>query len=429
MNRYNGHLLDNFGDLKLCSAAYNYADHESPITTILSDSKPEKTTPKLPCGHSCHRVDNPSITMASISSIDVDQNLSLFRVNYISHKNFMQTLDKKTLLKASLFLLVVVTFILACSGVSTSNNNVDKILEMKMSVDSMADVKRELEKMINEKEVSSKKQLASIKTDLERLSLSQHCSNRWVLFSGLCYYVSAKTETATWDEAQKICKTMKKSSNLAMPKTQKENDFLKQVNNFTEGSAVHPDIWIGGSDIEEEGVWKWVDGSTIPQSLQEDNWALGEPNNAYGGTQHCLAKYFRGGRGTRNSRTNRFWDDAVCEAKKQFICSYDPQFDCPRGWTKYRDSCFYVSGKMAPWSEARSFCKTVQNSSDLVEFRDLDEASFVKGLIVDRSKYEELIWVGASDLKREGDWQWVKGGSVGSSFWNSGEPNNRGNNT
>eukprot|EP00092_Neocalanus_flemingeri_P012622 GFUD01013604.1.p1 GENE.GFUD01013604.1~~GFUD01013604.1.p1 ORF type:complete len:435 (+),score=106.74 GFUD01013604.1:103-1407(+) len=364
--------------------------------------------------------------MASISSIDVDQNLSKCKVHYTAQNSFLQKLDKKTVLKASFCLLIAVTFILACRGVSAGNENEQTILELKESVDAVSDVKTELEIMISLKEVSSNKQMESIKSELERLSLSRHCPNRWVLFSGLCYYFSAKTETATWDEAKKTCKRMQKDSNLVMPKTQKENDYLKQVNNLTEGSAVHPDIWLGGSDIEDEGVWKWVDGSTIPQSLQDDNWALGEPNNAYGGTQHCLAKYFRGGRGTRNSRTDRFWDDAVCDAKKQFICSFDPKFDCPRGWTKYRDSCYYVSGVMAPWSEARSLCKTAQNSSDLVAFTDLDEASFVKGLIVDRSRYEEIIWVGASDLKREGDWRWVKGGSVGNSFWNSGEPNNIG---
>ena len=104
-----------------------------------------------------------------------------------------------------------------------------------------------------------------------------------------------------------------------------------------------------------------------------------------------------------------------------------PQINCPRGWSNYEQSCFYVSGIMAPWSEARNYCKKEQNSSDLVEFSSLDEVSFVKGLIAERSKYEEMIWVGASDLKSEGDWRWVKGGIISTSFWSSGEPNNIGN--
>jgi hypothetical protein len=79
-------------------------------------------------------------------------------------------------------------------------------------------------------------------------------------FSGLCYYFSNKGKTTTWEEAKKVCKTMKKTSTLVMPKTQKKNNFL---NNRTEESAVHPDIWIGGFDIEEEGIWKWVVGKKI----------------------------------------------------------------------------------------------------------------------------------------------------------------------
>jgi hypothetical protein len=72
---------------------------------------------------------------------------------------------------------------------------------------------------------------------------------------------------------------------------------------------------------------------------------------------------------------------------------------------KYEESCYSVSGILAPWSEARTYCNKEQNSSDLVEFSHLDEVSFVKGLIAERSKYEEMIWVGASDLKSEGDWR------------------------
>ena len=78
--------------------------------------------------------------------------------------------------------------------------------------------------------------------ELDLLSLSRHCPNRWDLFSGLCYYFSKKEETETWEEAKKVCRTMKKTATLAMPKTQKQNNFVKQVNNLTEGSAVHPNI-------------------------------------------------------------------------------------------------------------------------------------------------------------------------------------------
>ena len=55
----------------------------------------------------------------------------------------------------------------------------------------------------------------------------------------------------------------------------------------------------------------------------------------------------------------RFWDDASCESRKQFICSYDPQFSCPQGWTRHPDlgTCYWASNVLASWSSAVELCK------------------------------------------------------------------------
>ena len=34
------------------------------------------------------------------------------------------------------------------------------------------------------------------------------------------------------------------------------------------------------------------------------------------------------------------------------------------------------------------------------------------------------VWVGATDLGHEGDWQWVDGSAVSKDYWNKDEPNN-----
>ena len=93
--------------------------------------------------------------------------------------------------------------------------------------------------------------------------------------------------------------------------------------------------------------------------LKSANWAPGQPDN-YHGVQHCLAKYFRT---TRAGSSSKFWDDADCEVKKQFVCSYDPVFDCPQGWRKYRDSCYFVSNILTTWSAAQAICKVSRNAT------------------------------------------------------------------
>ena len=98
--------------------------------------------------------------------------------------------------------------------------------------------------------------------------------------------------------------------------------------------------------------------------LQVANWSPGQPDNR-NNVQHCLAKYFRN---AWAGSTSRFWDDADCEVKKQFICSYDPVFDCPPGWSKYRDSCYLVSNILTTWNSAQAICQVQGNTNTAVAF-------------------------------------------------------------
>jgi Ca2+-binding RTX toxin-like protein len=91
---------------------------------------------------------------------------------------------------------------------------------------------------------------------------------------------------------------------------QNSGGYLAQITSEGENAAVHalamahydyqekwysaPDggnsvyIWLGGSDLAQEGTWRWSDGSLI---AGYQNWGEGdgvtEPDN-YGGTQHYL---------------------------------------------------------------------------------------------------------------------------------------------
>ena len=66
-------------------------------------------------------------------------------------------------------------------------------------------------------------------------------------------------------------------------------------------------IWIGGTDIHQEGVWQWTDN--MPWEFT--SWIGGEPNNA-GGNEDCLQWHAAHG-----------WNDAPCEYQVpyRFLCS------------------------------------------------------------------------------------------------------------
>ncbi|XP_051972995.1 CD209 antigen-like protein E [Xyrauchen texanus] len=77
----------------------------------------------------------------------------------------------------------------------------------------------------------------------------------WIYYQSSFYYISS--EEKNWSESRRYC--TERGADLVIINNTKEQEF---VVNITVGSK----IWIGLTDIDEEGTWKWVDGS-IPTSV------------------------------------------------------------------------------------------------------------------------------------------------------------------
>ena len=74
-------------------------------------------------------------------------------------------------------------------------------------------------------------------------------------------------------------------------------------------------IWQGFSDIQKNGQFVSLSSGRAPHYV---HWMTGEPNNAHGGTEHCVTyiPYYRG------------WNDARCSRKEYFVCTKPKRTPC-----------------------------------------------------------------------------------------------------
>ena len=115
------------------------------------------------------------------------------------------------------------------------------------------------------------------------------------LFSNSVYMFC--TATKTWLEARDFCYSY--GMHLAIIDNMDENNFVM-------ASFNGPRIWIGMSDMQKEGQWKWVNG----QDVEFTNWANGQPDN-YLYNEDC---------GTIDRNMGNKWNDMPCTETMVFVC-------------------------------------------------------------------------------------------------------------
>ncbi|XP_058864084.1 C-type lectin domain family 4 member G-like isoform X3 [Acipenser ruthenus] len=94
---------------------------------------------------------------------------------------------------------------------------------------------------------------------------------------------------------------------------------------------------------------------------------------------------------------------------------------CPCEWISFNEACYYFSKKRANWHKAKESCNSKNASLALIS--SAQELDYLKSRIGSTH-----YWLGLSDSETEGSWKWLDGRTVETRFWNSGEPNNAGNN-
>ncbi|XP_058863031.1 hepatic lectin-like isoform X10 [Acipenser ruthenus] len=118
------------------------------------------------------------------------------------------------------------------------------------------------------------------------------CPCEWLSFNEACYYFSKKR--ANWHKAKESCNS--KNASLAVISSNQELDYLKSRIGSTH-------YWLGLSDSETEGSWKWLDGRPVEKRF----WNSGEPNNA-ANNEDC------------GILTSSKLNDIPCSSEEHWIC-------------------------------------------------------------------------------------------------------------
>ncbi|XP_051972985.1 CD209 antigen-like protein A isoform X2 [Xyrauchen texanus] len=112
----------------------------------------------------------------------------------------------------------------------------------------------------------------------------------WIYYQSSFYYISS--EKKSWSKSRRYC--TERGADLVIINNIEEQNFLKKHSG--------EEIWIGLTDSENEGTWKWVNGKTLNSGF----WMAGQPNGQR--TENCALII------------SSEWHDYPCNDAFKWIC-------------------------------------------------------------------------------------------------------------
>ncbi|NWZ03110.1 CLC4E protein, partial [Loxia curvirostra] len=126
------------------------------------------------------------------------------------------------------------------------------------------------------------------------LGSSRRCGPGWQQHSSSCY--SFSLDTLSWGRARNACADL--GAELAVVNDEEEQVFLLENSNRSSS------YWLGLTDLEQEGKWRWVTGQE-PQYIFWDVWLKEEQQEL----KDCGALGPKGR-----------WVSALCSQPLRWIC-------------------------------------------------------------------------------------------------------------
>nr|XP_014124972.1 macrophage mannose receptor 1 [Zonotrichia albicollis] len=243
------------------------------------------------------------------------------------------------------------------------------------------------------------------------------CQKGWKRYGFHCYLVGSAL--LTFSEANKTCEQSK--AYLATVESRNEQTFLISLT----GLRSEEYFWIGLSDTEERGSFRWTNGETAHFT----HWNTAMP----GKEQGCVVM----GTGIAAG----LWDVVSCEKTWNYLCKQRaagapppappeqvPAAACAPGWDRASraDSClkFFVreGNQKKSWFEAEEFCREI--GGNLVTINTREDQILIWQLALDKGLNTQAFWIGLFLLNPDEGFSWIDGSPVIYENWEEDEPNN-----
>ncbi|GEM_PF-4872760 len=213
----------------------------------------------------------------------------------------------------------------------------------------------------------------------------------------------------TWKQAKAACEEV--GGHLATVGSIEEQ---KALNQLMDEYGDRISYWIGGTDAETEGEWKWI----TDEPFSYINWIDGEPDNSTdmeSGGENYLAMY----RGKHGSNAANGWaddcDTATMMTAFGYICEWDNDSDA----VLWNGHVYKVFHQGFTWDQARACCELM--GGHLVTVTSAMEQETIQTLF-QSPIHKNNYWMGAK--VRNAQIFWVTGEAATYSNWAAGQPDN-----
>ena len=95
--------------------------------------------------------------------------------------------------------------------------------------------------------------------------------------------------------------------------------------------------------------------------------------------------------------------------------------DCPAGWARHEDSCYFIPPRTTTWYMAHHACSVIDRRARLASLHP-GSAAFLQQMVAEFNA-SKAVWIGLARQDTQSDWLWSDGSPMDYiNRWDSGEP-------